>query len=99
MIRPTEHYEELRQGLEGYKHDEGYLTLKDCVAHILLDVRVWARSHGLCRDAIADAYRLALGMEKAQIRSNLGDMSWLEIRLKGQPRSVVNARCVCRSGP
>ncbi len=73
MIKPTKHYEELCQGLEGYKHDEDYLTLKDCVAHILLDVRVWARSHGIDLGTLAIVYLLTLEMEMAQLEEALKD--------------------------
>lgn len=94
MIKPTEHYEELRQGLEEYKYDINYLTLEDCVAHILLDVRVWAGCHGMKPDAIAYAYRLAIQMELAQLDQNILDR--VETILRGQPKSIVmNARCIC----
>lgn len=82
VIKPTEHYEELCQGLKGYKHDEGYLTLKDCVAHILLDVRVWARSHGIGPHGTSGAYRLALKMELAQLEQ-------VEKVIRGVEASIV----------
>ena len=71
MIKPTEHYEELRQGLQGYKRDEDYLTLKDCVTHVLLDVRVWAHSHGLSSASLSHAYHRALEMEMCQIEQSM----------------------------
>ena len=96
MIKPTEHYEELRQGLEGYKHDMNYLTLEDCVAHILLDVRVWAGRHGMKPSAFVYAYRLVIQMELAQIDQNIKVLDRVETILRGQPKSVVmNARCIC----
>ena len=66
MIKPTKHYEGLRQGLEGYKHDD-YHTLLECVAHIFLDIRVWAQSHGLDLRGATAAHRLALQLELEQL--------------------------------
>ena len=44
---PTEHYDRLREALNAYRLDSRYSTVEDCVAHVLLDVKVWAESIGM----------------------------------------------------
>lgn len=61
MLKPTEHYDKLREALDTYRLDANYSTLEKCVAHVLLDVRIWAISCGIGRN-FADALRLSIAM-------------------------------------
>jgi len=47
MIKPTKHYQKLQKALNVYRLDDNYSTVEECVAHVLLDVKVWAENCGM----------------------------------------------------
>jgi len=77
MIKPTEHYDGLREALNVYHLDANYSTVEECVAHVLFDVRVWARSCGIDRN-FPDALRLCIDMEIEQHKQAIREMEELE---------------------
>lgn len=71
----TEHYENLRQGLEPYFRDRNHRTPTDCMAHILYDLIIWDKGH--TGDAIVPAFQEAYGMYREYLER---EMKWLEER-------------------
>lgn len=78
MLKPTDHYDKLREALEVYLLDANYSTLEECVAHALFDVMIWAQNLGIGRN-FPDALRLSYNMAIEQHEKVMRVLSNLEV--------------------